>query len=125
MIPKTDIKEFGEIASLSASGKKVLGFQDLENARTITITCKATTHGDATKGVRVNVYYSPTGEREDWDTIPFAYFDIDLTAGSSTQESHNFDLPEKGTCRVEIENLDASENATFIQTWLCIKRWSN
>ena len=125
MIPKPNIKEFGEIASLSASAKKVLGFQDLESARTITITCKATTNAGASKGVRVNVYYSPTGEREDWDTIPFAYFDVDLTAGSSTQESHNFDMPEKGMMRVEIENLDTGYSALYIQTWLMIKRWSN
>ena len=123
--PKTDIFDFGEIASLGVSAKKVVGHLDLDNARTITITCKGTTNGGATLPIRINVYYSPTGERDDWDSVPFAYFDVNISAGNKTQESHNFDLPELGELKVEVENRDAGESATYINTWLAVKRWSD
>ncbi|MFH1972954.1 MAG: hypothetical protein ABIJ18_05775 [archaeon] len=122
--PRNDINEFPEIASLAASAKNVVGQITLNNTRTVTLTIKATSIADATSSVRANLYYSPTGEREDWDTIPFAYFDINLvTAATTQQESKNIDAPEKGFIKLEIENLDAVKASTFIQSWLSINRW--
>ena len=124
-IPIKDVLNFGEIASLSLSSKKVVGQLDIDNARNVTLTCKGTTHAEATLPIRINVYYSPTGDGADWDTVPFAYYDVNLSAGSNTQESHNFDLPELGEIKIEVENRDAGQSATKIQTWVAIKRWSD
>ena len=119
---KKDIFDFGEIASLALSTKKVVGHLDAKDLRTVTITCKGTTNGAATLGIRVNVYYSPTGNREDWDSVAFASFKINISAGNNTQESHNFDLPELGEIKIEVENLDTGQAATSIQVWASIKR---
>lgn len=122
--PKTDIRDYGEEASLSSSSKKVVGHLDIDNARTVTITCKATTNASATSGIKINVYYSPTGERADWDTVPYATFDLNLTAGSNTQETKIFDMPELGELKIEIENLDSTYAATLIHVWSSLKRWA-
>lgn len=122
--PQTDIFEASEIASLGTSAKKVVAHLDVGKARTVTITIKGTTNASATSGIRLNVYYSPTGEGEDWDSVPFGTFDLNLTAGSKTQETHNFDVPEHGFIKIEAENLDATYTATLITIWHSIRRWT-
>lgn len=122
--PKPNIVEFPHIASLAASGTQVVGHLDTGKARTITVTCRGTTNAGASSGLRVNIYSSPTGEREDWDTIAFAYFDVDITAGSSTQETKNIDPPETGHLKFEVENLDSGQAATAIMVWVGWRRWT-
>ena len=118
------ISELDFIPSLAASAKQTIGHFRVGKMRTLTISCRATSNGAATSGVRVNVYYSPTGKNDEYDTVAFGFDNINLvTAGTTQQESHNYDVPEEGEVRIQIENLDSGQAATNIKTWLTFRRW--
>jgi hypothetical protein len=105
----------GYTAEIAASGEQILGSISLVKPRTITITGRCTFNGSATGGARVKGYYSPNGR--DFDTVAYFYFDIDLTAGSAVQESHNIDAPEEGLLRISVENLDTTYSVTGVFVW--------
>ena len=110
----------GNIPSLKASEKNRVGNLDCSKARTVNISCRVT-YGNATKAVRVNLYYSPDGTH--YDTVPFSYFNVDLTASTTVQETHIFDFPEIGYMDVEVENLDTSVTATNVMVFSNAIKW--
>lgn len=111
----------GNIPNLAASEKGVVGNINCNRIRTLSLTTKVT-YGAATKAVRVLLYFSPDGKV--YDTVPYIYFDIDLTASSTVQETHIVNMPEGGYMDVRVENLDASVAATNILIFYTVKRWA-
>ena len=109
-------RPFGKITTIPAGTKKLFGTLDVRFSRTASITLRGTYNASATSGLRVNVYYSPDGDN--FDTIPYLYFDLDFTAGSTVQETHICDFPEHGQVLIEVENTDGTYSATNISVWL-------
>ena len=109
------------IDSLSASGTQIIGNLDCRKVRTVTITCRATYNGSATSAVRVNLYFSPDGEN--YDTIPYTYFDVDVTVSVACQETAIIDFPEHGFMNIEIYNQDSSYAATNVKVWSTVVKW--
>lgn len=113
----------GNEANLAASAKKRLGNIDCRKVRTASITCRVDYHGSATSGVRVNLYFAADGTH--FDTVAYATFDVNLSTGSTVQETHVFDFPEHGYMDVEIENLDGAYAATNIMVFDTIVKWND
>lgn len=107
---------FASITSLATSGKEKVGNIDLRLNRTFSVSAKVDYNASATSGIKVNFYYSPDGEN--FDTVPYTFFTVDLTAGSTIQETHIIDTPEHGMMEIEVENVDATYTATNIQVWV-------
>lgn len=105
----------GSISSLAASAEQIVGDVTLVKHETLTVTVRVTYNAGATSGVRLKLYYSPDGEN--YDTVTYAYYDVDLTAGGTIQESKNVDAPEAGHLRLAVENLDSAQAATGIYAW--------
>lgn len=118
----TAIKELTHVPSLAASGTNILGEFDCANLRTLSVGLKCTYDASATGSVRLAVYHK-VGNNE-LDTVPYAYFDVDVSAGNTVKETHNFDLPEDGDIVIKAENQDASYGATDVHAWAIIRRWS-
>ena len=110
-------------AILAASGKVRSSDLVLTKARTVSVTCRATYNSSATSGVQVNVYYSPDGSN--FDTVVYTSYIVDLTAGSTIQETKILDVPEHGYLKFEVENLDATYTATNIKLWYSIQSWQD
>jgi len=108
----------GIIPSLAASAEQIVGDITLYRMQTFAVAVRATYDAAATAGVRLKFYFSPDGKN--YDTVAYAYFDIDLTAGSTVQETKLVDAPEKGNLRVAIENIDAVKAATVVTAWVSI-----
>lgn len=115
------ITPLGSIRSIPASGEVSIGSISFVNVRTLTITCRATYHASATSGVRCRLFYSPDGMN--WDTVPYTYFDVNLTAGSTIQETHIVDSPERGFIEVKVQNLDGSYSVGPVFVWKTLKKW--
>jgi len=110
-------------ASLAAKTEMPCGVLDCRKVRTSSITCRAKYHASATAPVRVNLYFSP--DSKNYDTIPYTFFDVNLTAGSECQETAIIDFPEHGYMQVEVKNTDATYSATNIQVWDTIIKWKD
>lgn len=104
------------LASLAASGQVALGDITLVRMETLTVTVRVTYNAAATSGLRLNLYFSPDGKN--YDTVPFAYYDIDLTADATCQETKVVDAPERGYLSFSVQNLDAAQAATNIFVWI-------
>lgn len=116
------INRLGGLAILAASGTAELGTLEIKNVRTFVITLRGTYNASGTLPLRLNLYYSPDGKN--WDTIPFAFFDLDLTAGSACQETHLIDCPENGMISVKVQNTDTVYTETNISVWSSLARWA-
>jgi len=114
------VSPIGSIASLAASAEQVVGDVTLYRLETMTVTVKVTYNASATAGVRIKLYFSPDGDN--YDTVAYAYFDIDLAAGETVQETKIVDAPEKGHLRASVENLDAVYEAAGIFVWSSITK---
>lgn len=112
-IEKTPI---GVISSLAASAEGIAGDVTLYRLETIAVTVRVTYHASATVAVRLKLYFSP--DDKNYDTVAYAYFDVDLSAGETVQETKLVDSPEGGNLRVAVENLDAVYAATAISVWV-------
>ena len=108
----------GSISSLAASAEKIVGDVTLYRLETFALTARVTYNAAATAGIRVKLYYSPDGDN--YDTVAYGYYDVDLTAGGTIQETKLVDAPENGNLRVAVENLDAAQAATGISVWVSI-----
>lgn len=108
---------------IAASGKKATSDIVLTKCRTLSISARVTYNASATATARVNLYYSADGNN--FDTIPYTYFDIDLTAGGTVQETKIIDAPEHGYLKFEVENLDASYTLTNCMLWYSIQSWGD
>lgn len=106
---------------IPAAGKRRTRDIVLTEARTLTLTCRCTYNGSATKGARVNVLSSPDGKN--FDTVPMDFFDIDLTTSATIQETAMVAIPEHGWIKVEVENLDAAQTVTDVKLWYTIQSW--
>jgi len=120
------VREVGEkvkidVATLRPSQKVKGQVIRCDLIRTLTITCRVTYDGSATNPVRVNLYFSPNGKQ--WDTVPYTYFEPDLSAGETVQETAIIDMPEGGYMMFEVENRDSSVSATNIKVWIDFVRW--
>lgn len=107
---------FGKFTVLNASGKINVGSVNTKKTRSLSITARVTYNASATSGVKVNTYFSADGH--DFDTVPYTFFTIDLTADSVVQETHLIDVPENGMLRIELENVDSTYTATDITVWI-------
>lgn len=110
----------GSIDSLALSTEKAIGNLKLYPVKTFTVTTRVIYNGAATLAVRLNMYFSPDGKN--YDTIPYAYYDIDFTAGGTVQESKIVDAPEQGNMGFSVENLDAGQAATSIKVWTNLEK---
>ena len=111
----------GTIASLAASGTIELGPIAIKNARSVAVTIRGTTHASATLPIRVKLRYSPNAKN--YDTVDYCFFDLDLSAGNATQETHLIDCPETGYMSLLVNNTDTSFAATLISVWVNVVRW--
>jgi hypothetical protein len=107
--------------TLPASAKARTGDVMLIKCRTLSCTARATYHAGAASGMRVNIFYSPDGSN--WDTVAYAYYDVNLSAGNTVQETAIIDAPEHGSVKFELENLDAGEAITDAKLWITIQAW--
>ena len=110
----------GSIDSLALSSEKDIGNVKLYRIETFTITTRVKYNAAATAGLRLNMYFSP--DEKNYDTIPYAYYDIDFTAGGTVQETKIVDAPEQGDMMVSVSNLDAAQAATLIKVWTNLEK---
>jgi len=110
----------GSIDSLALSTEKIIGNVKLYRIETFTVTTRVVYNGSATAGIRLNMYFSP--DDKNYDTVPYAYYDIDLTAGGTVQETKIVDAPEQGDMRIAVENLDGTYTATSIKVWTNLEK---
>ncbi len=115
------IQILGRNSSIPASAEHSIGMINLNNVRTGTLTCRVTYGAGATTGATVNLYYSADGER--FDTVAFTSFLVNLSAGSTVQESAIIDFPENGYVEVRVSNGDAI--ATNITLWYSLARYGD
>ena len=115
------VRKLAHVGSIAASATYEVGTVEVKNLRTLTVTCKVAYNGSATAGVRLAVYYSPNGKS--WDTVPYAYFDVNFSAGATVQETHVFDMPEDGAVTVKVINNDTSYSATDVDVWFSEATW--
>jgi len=109
--------------TIPASGNLSVGTISMSQMRELILTARGTYDASATLGLRLNLYYSPDGES--WDTVPFAYYDVDLTAGSTIQESAIVDPPSTGYLKVTAQNQDATYSVTAVEIWSSYSRWGD
>jgi hypothetical protein len=122
-IPLRNVRKEGEIASLAASAEVVVGQVNMQEMRDYVVTTEATYHASATVGVTLNLYYSPDGEV--WDTVPYAYYVVNLTAGSAVRESAIIDVPAVGYLKIAVSNGDATYAATLIKVHSSFSRYGS
>ena len=106
------------IESLAASATSQCGPVNLTDAKYLIVTCRVTYNASATLPIRVNLKYSPDGNN--YDTVAFTYFEPDLTAGSTVQESKLFGATKTGYMIVEVVNQDTTYAATIIKVWASV-----
>lgn len=82
------------------------------------MSCRLTYGAGATTGATVNIYYSPDGDN--FDTVAYLSFLVDLSAGNTVQESAILDLPEHGYIEVKVSNGNAA--STQVQLWYTVAR---
>ena len=100
---------------LPVSGKKRGRAIKCDLARTLLLTGRCTYNASGTLAMRVNLYFSPDGNN--FDTVPYTYFDITITAGADVQRSVIVDPPENGYLVPEVENLDTAYTITNFIVW--------
>jgi len=110
----------GSIDSLALSSEKDIGNVKLYRVETFTVTTRVIYSAAATAGIRLNMYFSPDGKN--YDTIPYAYYDIDFTLGVTVQETKIVDAPEQGDMRFAVQNLDAGQAAISIKVWTNLEK---
>lgn len=120
---RRNVERMFEIATINASQTVSCGIINCDNTRTATFSARGTYNASATVGMTVNLYYSPDGEH--YDTVPYSSFTVDLTAGSTIQESHIFDLPEHGFVHVKIANGDTTYTVTVVSLFYTVARWGD
>lgn len=118
-----NVRKEGEAASVAASTELILGQLNMQEMRDLIVTTQVTYHASATAGLTLNLYYSPDGEL--WDTVPYAYYVVNLTAGSTVRESAIIDAPAVGYLKVAVSNGDASYAATGVNVWSSFSRWGS
>ena len=112
--------------SVAASGTlHSTGSIDLVKARTVSITVRGTFNASAQSGATLNVYYSPDGNN--FDTVPYATEAINLSAGSTVQETVIIDPPEHGWLIAEVVNDSSSYTLTNVKVWYTVQsyEWYN
>lgn len=109
------------LALLGISQKKKLFQLDVYLERTLAITARTKYNASGTLALRINIYFSPDGIN--FDTIPYTYFDITVTAGAVCQRTCIIDTPEHGFFVVEAENLDTSYTQTQIEVVTNQSKW--
>jgi len=107
--------------SLAASARARTGDVKLIKCRTLSVTATGTYNASGTDALRVNIYYSPDGTN--WDTVPYAYYDVNLTTGERCQETAIIDAPEHGSVKFEAQNQDATYAVTNVKLWITIQSW--
>ncbi len=110
----------GSIDNLALSAEKIIGNVKLYRLETFSITTRVTYHGSATAAIRLNMYFSPDGMN--YDTVPYAYYDINVTAGGTIQETKLVDSPEQGSFKITVQNLDSTYAATIIKVWTNLEK---
>ena len=104
-------------ASASIRGRAI----EVDLARTLSISGRCTYHASGTSAMRLNVYFSPDGEN--FDTIPYAYFDVDITAGAVCQESKLIDPPENGYLIPQVVNQDGTYSINNVKVWIGVSKY--
>jgi hypothetical protein len=105
------------VASLALAATTALADCDAidlhSGPRTLHITAWMTFDALAVAGARIHVVTSVDDVDLDFDTVDWATWDVEFTAGATVQQSKNYD-----TCpafiKVLVENLDAAQAITDI-----------
>jgi len=112
--------QLATIASLAANNEVVVGEITLVRLETLTVTLRLTYNAASAVATRLNLYFSP--DADNYDTVPFAYFDVDLTAGAICQKTKVVDAPEAGYLRFAVQNRDVAQAVTNISAWSSLVR---
>lgn len=111
----------GHEPSFAASAtSRQFGTFNVDKVRTAVITCRLTYGSSSSSGAVLNLYYSPDGEN--WDTVPYLSYTINLTASGTIQESKILDVPEVGYLKAELVN-GAGDTSTEAFIWVTKRRW--
>lgn len=111
----------GIASSIEASGEIILGDIVCEDMDTFTASLRATFDASSTAGARVLLYFA--SDSINYDTEAYASFDLTLSAGNSVQKTGLFDLPQSGSMRVSVKNLDATYPLTNVSLFSTQKRY--
>lgn len=112
----------GFTQSLRASGFLESEVIDLRAMRTLSIAVRCTYGAGPPSALRAHILTSADGDN--WDTVDFTSFDVNVTASTAVQETQLIDTPEWGFLRVRVENLDASTAATNVAIFATRIKWS-
>jgi len=116
------VKKLLEISEVPAGSERSFGSIEVKNARTVTVTVRLTYNASATSGATINLYFVPEKGRR--DTIPYAYFDVDFTAGAVVQKTALVDPPEDGQLIITIKNNDSTYSITNAECYVTVGYWT-
>lgn len=106
------MRALNSVASLATSGSAVVGSINTKGMRTLVISTRVTYNGAATLGLRTGLRLH--NALKQIDTVNYADFTADFTAGATVQESAIFDIEGVDIVDIFVENLDAAQTATDI-----------
>jgi len=107
---------------LKASGSLYSpGLIPLVRARTLSITVRATAGSSVDNNLRCHILYSPDGRNT--DTIDYASYDVDYTAGATVQKTALTEVPEHGWLLLKLENLSSADSWSDITVWYTIQSY--
>lgn len=107
---------------LGASGSvNSTGTIQLVKARTLSITVRATYGASIDADTTCYLYYSPDGKHR--DTISFATFALDYSAGNTVQRTVVVDVPEHGYIDMTITNGSSADTMMNVLAWYSIQSW--
>lgn len=110
-------EKFGEIKTIAASGEITIGVLEANKLDLAGIGASVDYNASGTGTARLKIYHSPDGSIEHKDTVEYAGFNLDLTAGSTVKKTRPFDLID-GYYFVTIKNNDATYTLTNVKVWV-------
>ena len=108
------------IETLAFGAEVLMGSVNSKLMRTLSFQGFAT-YTVNTGPVRINAYHKISDN--EWDTIPFDFFDITVAAATNQVESYLFAMPEDGEVRFMAQNRDIVFDATNIKGKITTMRW--
>lgn len=89
------------------------GIIELDHVRTLALQLCADYNASAASPAVLQLFYSPDGQ--EFDSVVFDSWTLNLSAGSRQRKSKHYDLPEQGFLMLKIQNQDSTYDLTNVR----------